>query len=54
MLGWLGRGGGRDGKTYEPASNARVNLFLARVKYLSNFTLFVAKMSYVISHQKSK
>ena len=30
----------RDGKTYEGASNACVNLFLARVKSVPNFTVF--------------
>ena len=29
-----------DGKTYERASNACVNFFLVRVKYVPNFTVF--------------
>ena len=35
--------GPRDGKTYERASNARVNFFLAGVKSLPNFMLFYCK-----------
>ena len=34
---------GRDGKTYERASNACVNFFLALVKSVQNFTLFCRK-----------
>ena len=33
----------RDGKTYKRASNACVNFFLGRVKYVPNFTLFCRK-----------
>ena len=34
---------GRDGKTFQRASNAGVNFFLARVKWVPNFTLFCCK-----------
>ena len=37
----------RDGKTYERASNARVNFFIVLVKSVTNSTLFFAKVSYV-------
>ena len=37
----------RDGKIFQRASNAGGNFFLARVKFVPNFTLFVAKVSYV-------
>ena len=37
----------RDGKTYERASNARVNFFLARVKTVPNFTLFCRKKTFI-------
>ena len=33
----------RDGKTFQRASNAGVNFFLARVKCVPNFTLFCCK-----------
>ena len=33
----------RDGKMFQRASNAGVNFFLARVKFVPNFTLFCHK-----------
>ena len=37
----------RDGKSDKHASNACVNFFLARIKYVQNFFCFVVKVSYV-------
>ena len=38
----------RDGKTFQRASNAGVNLFLARVKCVENFTLFCCKRHFTL------
>ena len=38
---------GRDGKTFQRASNAGVNFFLFRVKCVQILRCFVAKVSYV-------